>query len=34
VNIDGKRVANNVTRHQQRHRRRNPHQRRGPNAGG
>jgi hypothetical protein len=34
INIDGKRVADNTTRHQQRHRRRNPHQRRGPNAGG
>jgi hypothetical protein len=33
VNIDGKRVADNTTRHQQRHRRRNPSQRRGPNAG-
>jgi ribosomal protein L15 len=32
INIDGKRVADNTTRHQQRHRRRNPHQRRGPNA--
>jgi hypothetical protein len=34
VNIDGKRVADNTTRHQQKHRRRNSHQRRGPNAGG
>jgi hypothetical protein len=34
INIDGKRVADNTTRHQQRHRRRNPRQRRGPNAGG
>ncbi len=33
VNIDGKRVADNTTRHQQRHRRRNPRQRRGPHAG-
>jgi hypothetical protein len=34
INIDGKRVADNTTRHQHRHRRRNPSQRRGPNAGG
>jgi hypothetical protein len=34
INIDGKRVADNTTRHQQRHRRRNPRQRRGHNAGG
>ena len=33
IDIDGKRVADNTTRHQQRHRRRNPSQRRGPNAG-
>ena len=32
VNIDGQKVAQSTTRHQQRHRRRNPHQRRGPNA--
>lgn len=33
VNIDGKRVADNTTRHQQKRRRRNSSQRRGPNAG-
>lgn len=33
VNIDGQKVATSTTRHQQRHRRRNPTQRRGPNAG-
>jgi hypothetical protein len=33
INIDGKRVADNTTRHQQKRRRRNSHQRRGPNAG-
>jgi hypothetical protein len=34
VNIDGKRVADNTTKHQQRRRSRNSSQRRGPNAGG
>jgi hypothetical protein len=33
VYLDGKKISKNTTRHQQRHRRRNTHQRRGPNAG-
>lgn len=32
VNLDGRRVADNTTKHQHRRRRRNPTQRRGPNA--
>ncbi len=34
IDIDGRRVADNTTRHQQRRHSRNPVQRRGPNAGG
>ncbi len=34
IDIDGRRVADNTTRHQQRRHSRNPSQRRGPNAGG
>lgn len=34
VNLDGQKVATNTTRHQQRGRRRNPSQKRGPNKGG
>jgi hypothetical protein len=34
VNLDGRRIADNTTRHQQRRRGRNSSQRRGPYAGG